>query len=159
MAEIELRSEKVRNIIGIIPPCLIRVGIIAIIILSCIISISCSIISVPVFVDCDITINKDNLSIEKIKLDKGVEINEKIEKDTPLIITLGNQKIYKTSFYKDVTKLSIQNDGVYISDPNLYIPQTLSLANISYSIDDNIVLRGKIRLKDTSLLSRLLKSI
>jgi len=159
MEEIELRSEKVRNIMGVIPPYIIKTGITTIIILSAIIFISCSIISIPVFIDCDVTINKDKLSIQRIRLDRGVEVNETIKKNTPLEIILENQNIYNVYFDADISKLSVQNDGIYINNPSLYIPKILSLGNISYSIDDNIILRGRIRLRDINLLSHLLEKI
>lgn len=155
MEKIELRSEKVRNIIGKIPPYVIRSGITLIIILSVSILINCAFISVPVFIECKVTIkNQDNkLVVEKIYFDDNINLNNKITKNSLIILSLGNNEMCQLKFNSDITDYSISSDGIYIVNPNIIMPGIIHSGHTNLSIENDIMLNGRIQLKKISLLS------
>lgn len=155
MEKIELRSEKVRNIIGKIPPYVIRLGITLIIIMSVLILVNCSFISVPVFVDCKVMIKKDKnkLIVDKILFNNDMNLNNKIDRNSSLNLFLGNTSICQLKFDSDVTDYSISNDGIYVENPNVIMPNAIQFKYANFSIEKDIVLNGKIELKRISLLS------
>lgn len=161
MEKIELRSEKVRNIIGKIPPYVIRAGIMLIIILSVLILINCAFISVPVFIECKVTIrNQGNkLVVEKIYFDDNINLNNKITKNSPIIIFLGNNEMCQLEFNSDITDYSISSDGIYIVNPNIIVPGSIQSGDTNLSIENDIMLNGRIQLKKISLLSSFLNRI
>jgi len=161
MEKIELRSEKVRNIIGKIPPYVIRSGITLIIILSVLILINCAFISVPVFIECKVTIkNQDNkLVVEKIYFDDNINLNNKITKNSPIILSLGNNEMCQLEFNSDITDYSISSDGVYIVNPNIIVSDIIHSGHTNLSIESDIMLNGRIQLKKISLLSSFLNRI
>lgn len=162
MEKIELRSEKVRNIIGKIPPHVIRSGITLIIILSVLILINCAFISVPVFIECRVTIrNQDNkLVVEKIYFDDNINLNNKIIKNSPIILSLGNNEMCQLEFNSDITDYSISSDGIYIVNPNIIVSGSIiHSGQTNLSIENDIMLNGRIQLKKISLLSSFLNRI
>jgi hypothetical protein len=161
MEKIELRSEKVRNIIGKIPPYVIRSGITLIIILSVLILINCAFISVPVFIECKVMIkNQDNkLVVEKIYFDDNINLNNKITKNSPIILSLGNNEMCQMEFSSDITDYSISSDGIYIVNPNIIVPGSIHSGHTNLSIENDIMLNGRIQLKKISLLSSFLNRI
>lgn len=155
MEKIELRSEKVRNIIGKIPPYVIRSGITLITILSVLILINCSFITVPVFIDCKVIITNrnDKLVIEKIQFDDNININNKINRYSPIILSLGNNDMCQLEFNSDISNYTISSDGVYITNPNIVVPTFIQSGYTTFSIDNEVVLNGRIQIKKISLLS------
>ncbi|MDL2214620.1 hypothetical protein LJC00_00330 [Dysgonomonas sp. OttesenSCG-928-M03] len=155
MEKIELRSEKVRNIVGKIPPYIIRSGITMIIILSVLIFVNCSFISVPVFLECEVTIENQNnkLIVEKIHIKDNGKLNSKITKNSPIVLSLGNTDICRLEFGSDITHYLISKDGIYITYPDITIPDVFQVGYADYSIENNVILDGRIQLKKVSLLS------
>ncbi|PXV59349.1 hypothetical protein CLV62_13715 [Dysgonomonas alginatilytica] len=155
MEKIELRSEKVRNIIGKIPPYIIRSGITLIIILSLLILVNCSFITIPVFADCEVIIEKQNekLIIEKIRIKNNINLNDNIKKGSPLILSLNDRDICLLAFDSDIAGYLISSEGIYISNLNMPVPNALKAGDTHFSIENSIILKGKIELKRISLLS------
>ena len=146
---IELRSEKVRNIIGQIPPRLMRIGI------SSIFLVFISVLIGTYFFEYDYTIKTTvELSIQKDSVYLKIKIPanqiDKIKKGQKINIHFDNiPNMYGQSITTTLNEVTAIIDvsnigGNYISD--LYMPKNIKTdSGISLEINSNFILKAEIQ--------------
>lgn len=149
--QIELRSEKVRNIIGQVPPVLLRYGISIIGLAICVLVGISAIIPYQPSIDTELEIRQDDAD----KIHFTVNIRENKIKDFDLFSSvlceraseLALPSVYKIRSVSDSLQLS-NNDAWYKAE---VFPE--DTASVSVNLEDNpVVFPAKIVLKRKSLL-------
>lgn len=149
--QIELRSEKVRNIIGQVPPVLLRYGISIIGLAICVLVGISAIIPYQPSIDTELEVRQDDMD----KIHFTVIIRENKMKDFDLFSSVQCERaselalpsVYKIRSVSDTLQLS-NDDAWYKSE---IIPE--DAAPVSVNLEDNpVVFPAKIMLKQKSLL-------
>ena len=149
--QIELRSEKVRNIIGQVPPTLLRYGISIIGLAICVLVSISAIIPYQPSIDAELEIRQDkankiyftvNISENKIK-DLELFSNVRCERMSELSLP----SVYKIHSVSDTLQLC-NDGGWYKAEVTPEEPAIISV----YLRDSPVVLPAKIILKRKSLL-------
>lgn len=132
MEKIELRSEKVRNLIGTVPPTLVRFGSICLIALLTILVAVAYFVKIPNVMDCNIVIEEKDDSTKFIVTSCSKIVHKIISKGTPVYVYKNNDLLF-TGF------LSCDLENVYLSRNNFEV-------NLQIEVPENILINNQIRL-------------
>jgi hypothetical protein len=122
MEQIEIRSEKIRNFIGVIPPFFIRLGNLLIFSLLIILFIVGNFIKIPNTLSCDIQIvrvQNDNIQLAIVSISKI--ITTPIEKGKPVKIYKDGVLLYNGTLNKQLDKIKILPEKLQV-----FLPVSLS---------------------------------
>jgi hypothetical protein len=150
MENIELKSEKTRNIIGNIPPVIIRFGNLFILIFILIILLLGLVIRVPKIQYGEIVVHSDGKPTELYLK----QIRHKIKKGNPIKIYKNRVLLHQTIIPRSIETLRL-NDGVFWTHLNLNLPQ-FSHEGISIYLEDNTKLSVEIETKRETLIDYLI---
>lgn len=156
MKTIELRSEKVRNIIGSIPPILVRTGnILVIIFISVLLGVS-SIIKVPNTVNCEIIIEKksDNGAILKIISLKKI-ITKPIKKGAKVRVYIDNDFLFTGKLSSNLSHIELKDNKINIAP--LSLDKIILNEKMMLTISEKSKLNGVIFLDENSILESVFK--
>ncbi|MBS9768012.1 MAG: hypothetical protein KGV44_10805 [Flavobacteriaceae bacterium] len=151
MDKIELRSEKVRNIIGAIPPFIVRLGNVFLVLIIATLFLVAMIVEIPKSVEGVVVVKGDSLyltEIDKIidsKIPKGVEV--KIFKEGKLF--------YNGFTQKAITEVSLKAKVINVEIP-IKINKKVNNGAISFSVSDGVKFDCKIILPSSSLWNEIL---
>jgi len=121
MEQIEIRSEKIRNLIGIIPPNLIRIGNLLIFILLVVMIIIGSFIKVPNILACNVqAYKKDDGTVALAVVSISKAISQPIEEGKSLKIYMDGVLLYTGKLNEKIDKIIVSLDTLKI-----FIPVTL----------------------------------
>lgn len=136
MSNIELRSEKVRNIIGQIPSRIVRIGI------SVIFMVVLSLLAVAYFVKFTHSIDlKARLYHENNQIHYSIEVPQHqiktIKKGQKLVISLSRQVNFSTSIQEIDTTLHVNKEHAY------YLAHGL-MSTASLQVDEAVIVDARI---------------
>lgn len=156
MENIELRSEKVRNLIGSIPPFIIRLGNFILCLFVVILFVLTNFIKVPNTVKCDLSVSEnDNMLFYSISNISRI-IKEPIPKGTKVLIYCNDNLIQKASLAIDIDSVFIKGDKYSVDIP-LNIDESIGTnTGIHIGIDNSSSLTCEIILNDVSILSQII---
>lgn len=144
---IELRSQKVRNIIGSIPPIIVRIGHILIVYILVFLVFLAKTVEIPNELNCNLKYIKkldDNIILEITSFEKP--IFNKIPPNTPIEIFYKNKPIFESKLISSI-------DSIRLSE-NIIITKSIvnvNNKNIKIDIDSSTPLEGKIKLSSDTI--------
>jgi hypothetical protein len=157
MEQIELRSEKVRNLIGIIPPFLIRLGNLFIFFLLGIILIIGNLIKIPTIVTGEVQVFEKEKTIELAVVSLSKLITVPIEKGQPVKIYKDGVLLYRGSLSKKLDKLDISTENFPVFIP-ISLPQTINIKEqMELSLENNSYLICEIEIDNQSIFKNIFK--
>lgn len=152
MEKIELRSEKVRNIIGAIPPLLVRVGNICLITLLAILFSMAYFIKIPNELECNVIVKECDNSTKLLLTSCPKMVNEIVPKGTLVSIYKDNDLLFTTTLIQDVKHISLTENNYEILLP-IDVPENIIINNtIQLELKNKANLNAKIKLDNHSIL-------
>lgn len=152
MEKIELRSEKVRSLIGSIPPTLVRYGNICLIGLISILICLAYFVEIPNTIDCNLIVEEKDNSSKLIITSCSKFINEKIAKGTPVSVYKNNDLIFTGFLSSDLENVFLTEDNVETYLP-IDLPETIIINNqIHLGLKRGANLRAQIEINNQSIL-------
>jgi hypothetical protein len=155
MENIELRSEKVRNLIGSIPPVIVRLGNILVLCFILILFALSNFIKIPNTVKCNIMAKGDRghltyhiTSIERV-------INYPLPKDSKVYIYSDNELIEVARLRTSLNEISLSGENIDVDIP-LYLDDKCNGVGVQVNINPGTTLRCEIVLDDISILNHIL---
>lgn len=141
---IELRSEKVRGIIGEIPHAIIRVGISVLFFVMLLLLFVCYLIKVPTLVECDVTERQgDKLLITTDKMHE-ISVNNTFE------LKYNDVVIYSDTV-KGIEKTTIIERNKVLYKITATLPDTVKMNGKDIVINDYSSLKATIKTGETRL--------
>jgi|GEM_PF-5977913 hypothetical protein len=155
MEKIELRSEKVRNIIGIVPPFIVRAGNLSLFLLVIILLVVSSLVRVPVKLHCSAVteINNDSIVLHINSMDKL--LTEPIDKGKLVNVYKNDRLLFTGTTIIALTKVNLYNDGIKTVLP-LKVNREIYNNNMKYVINDELELICEILLDDRSIFENII---
>lgn len=160
---IELRSEKVRNLIGQIPPVIIRAGISVIFIIILVLLIGSWYFKFEYTIKTTATINQNNdLLVIKLKIPANeiskIKTGQKVILDFNNIPNLFNEKmVTEIQIVPDI--LEITEDGAFYNAEILLKEKPKTETGIALSIQKKIKVNAEIVTDKISLFDRIMEPI
>ena len=155
MEKIELRSEKVRNIIGIVPPSIVRAGNLSLFLLVIILLAVSSLIRVPVKIHCSAVtqINNDSIVLLINSMDKL--LTEPISKGRLVNVYKNDRLLFTGTTIMELTEVSLYNDGIKTA-LQLKVNREIYSNNMKYVINNKLELNCEILLDDRSVFENII---
>lgn len=152
MEKIELRSEKVRNLIGVVPPILVRMGNICLIMLLATLFILAYFIKIPNVVDCNVIVEENDNSTKLLLSSCSKIINEIIPQGTLVSIYKNNDLLFTAILSQDLERINLTGDNYEVLLP-LEVPENIIINNtIRLELKNKASLNAKIELDNHSIL-------
>lgn len=160
MEQIEIRSEKVRNLIGIIPPVLIRIGNLLILFLLLVIVIIGSFITVPNTIFCDVQVykKKDSDTLQLAIISTPKIITKPIEKGKSLKIYKGGVLLYKGTLDERLDNIKIHPDMLQVFVPISLTETIITKEQMSFFLENNTHLICEIEIDNQPIIKNIFKS-
>lgn len=155
MEKIELRSEKVRNLIGSVPPTLVRYGNICLIVLISILVSLAYFVKIPNTMDCNLIVEEKDNSPKLIITSCSKFINEKIAKGTPVSVYKNNDLIFTGFLSSDLENVFLTENKVETYLP-IELPENIIINNqIHLGLKNGAKLNAKIEIDSQSILKNI----
>ncbi|GAE16489.1 hypothetical protein [Bacteroides pyogenes] len=152
MEKIELRSEKVRNIIGAVPPILVRIGNICLITLLATLFTLAYFIKVPNVVDCNVIVDESDNDTRLLISSCSKIVNKIIPKGTMVSVYKNNDLLFTATLSQDLDHIGLTEDNYEVSLP-IEVPENIMINNtIQLELKNNASLNAKIELDNHSIL-------
>jgi hypothetical protein len=157
MEKIELRSEKVRNLVGIIPPFLIRLGNLFIFFLLMIILIIGSLIKVPSIISCNVQVFEQENTVQLAVVSISKLITDPIEKGKSVKIYKDGVLLFKGILDKKIDQIDITTSNFRVFIP-ISLPQTITTKEqMKLFLNNNSHLICEIEIDNQSIIKNIFK--
>lgn len=155
MDKIELRSEKVRNIIGAIPPFIVRLGNVFIVLVIAILFIVAMIVEIPKTIEGTVIVKENNkrISLCLIEIDKIVD--SKIPRGTEVKVFKQGKLFYKGFTQKPVTEISLNAKMLNLEIP-IKLTKKINKGEVSFLVNGGVKFDCEIILPSSSLWNEVL---
>lgn len=152
MEKIELRSEKVRNLIGTVPSILVRIGNICLIVLLAILFTLAYYIKIPNVVECDVMVEESDSSTKLVLTSCSKMVNEIIPKGTSVSVYKNNNLLFTGFLSRNLQSVSLTENNYEILLP-VEVPENISINDaIQLELRNGAKFSARIELDDHSIL-------